>query len=646
MSSSTAFTFTFAKEKVTLDHPNAQSFLIPVISSLYTFFPPSKKSNINILPEMEIPSLPAPPDQFVDIFLSVCHSVSITPQINLIKNLRRTLIKKQPLEILQVSFEQDVLRAICQSLILVRNVQNLTIGGYKFPDLFKNISNILTSNKSLETLRIVDYSKHNDFLDFIKSISDSGLKSLTFSSVSFQRIMIQSLVDCISISPNLKHVGFVNCNFDSFVFGSIFSSPEKFKNIELFEICKDCREVTLSFVPNLISFIKISGITNLVLTEVAIDIAQVFATIENTPNIMIKSIDLSGNYCSKAYNKHNPILNSSLENLRLSEVRWNDQTFFTFLQNQQFQSEITLDLSGASFPWSIALEPFESLSGSSYSMNVSKLIWNNNIITPLLLLFLSKNASLRFVSFEMCRIPLNARINFLEAMSSYIKFTNLVSLSLKGTLRTFKSDSIDGLRTVLINHETLEKLDISDNNIGNKGLEAFAEVICNPKCNINQVYCDDEDPQDSDLYIDFFNKIADSKKQIHMKKPKNDIRNLITNLGAPREPIITAWKRVKEIQTVAENKNDDEEDNLPLPKDNNGEDFLLDEINNMLFSTDSFFQSVAIEASWDMTFDIGYNGFKEEWEKLEKEYMVENIIGIENSKFEGTDHSDLIDFTQ
>ncbi|OHT13191.1 hypothetical protein TRFO_16746 [Tritrichomonas foetus] len=501
MSDSTTFSFTFRTAKVVLSHPNAQSFLAPVLSALRALLPAQNAYCIHAPAGMLIPSSTPQPTQFVDLFISFCHSMNLTINDNLIVNFKRTLLKKQPLEILQVSFDKNILQAICRALIFVRTVKDLKIGGFTFSDLYLDITRILMNNNTLETLKVVNYTKKKNFSDFILSMPRSSIKSLTFQSITFQRSMIQSLVNSICISPNLKHIGFVNCGFDSFVFGAIFDTPENFKNIESFEISKDESEISLSFIPNIISFILVAGITSLNLTEMALDIALVFSSIENTPDLEIHTLNLSGNYCSKLY-KRGYTFPHTFEILKLAEVRWDGQTLCDFLTMQHFKSEISLDLSSVSFPGSTESEPFELLNGKIFSTKVSKFIWNNNFLTPTFLKFIEKNESIRVLSYEMCSIPLDARNDFLEALSNFISNSSVTYLSLRGSLRTFKSKAIYALKKSLIKHDLFEELNISDNVFCDKGIEALGEIISQSN-NIQYIKCDGEDPSSPDNILIF-----------------------------------------------------------------------------------------------------------------------------------------------
>ena len=655
MMSPTTFTFTFRKQSVTLMHSSPGSFLPPILGFLRSLLPPGI-ALINAPAGMQLLSSPPKETQFVDLFVSFCHSLQITPDEVLINDLKRTLVNKQPLEILQVLYNKHMLQAMCNALVFARTVQDLTIGGFNFQNLYKNIEKILTNNNTLEKLRIVSYSKNLNFSDFANCLARSSVKELTFVSVTFQKAMIQTLADSIIMCNNLKHIGFVNCNFDLAIFAPLFEYPENLKNIDSFEISKDENGMSLYYTPKIISLLMVSGIKNLNLTEVAVDVALVFSSIEKTPDLEIKALNLSGNYCSQSY-KGCASLPISLEYLKLAEVRWDGNTLNNFLLMQQFKSEISLDLSGASFHGSILSDPFDYLNSSSFNSLVSKLEWNNNVITPSLLNFFKKSTVLKIVSFERCSIPLDARNDVINSLNEFINETSLVQLSIKGSFRMFNYELMDKIKDSLINHLTLEEFDISDNVIGDKGIEILGDVINNAK-NITHIKCDGEAPKQPDLYINFLTSIVKSGTYTKISKPRNDIENLITKSKSHEKILNKTWNYVynvmeerqtkllslnKTSEATSEEQISADTDSIQFP--NNILNHQPDDDKNNLSFHEHYSEGID-NVSWDMTIEVGFNGLKEEWDELAKQFSIENIIGLNHMiSDDEINQTDLIDFS-
>jgi hypothetical protein len=222
-------------------------------------------------------------------------AMGIAPDEAFITNVHRALQDREPLEIIQISFASDALRAIC----LTRAIPSLSIGGFIFPDLFASIAQVLRSNPTVMTLRVVNYSKQNSDLMFLKSVAASNLRSLTFVSVTFQRTMIAALTDRLVSCPNLHHIGFVNCGFDSYVFGALLESPEHLTAIESLEISKNQTKSTQCSIPAIVNFMSLAQLTSITLREMSIDITVFLSTLESA-DLTIAELNLAGDYCSRS----------------------------------------------------------------------------------------------------------------------------------------------------------------------------------------------------------------------------------------------------------------------------------------------------------------------------------------------------------
>jgi hypothetical protein len=628
MPSPTEFVFAFGGERLSFTCQQAATFLSPVLSCLRVLLPPLPAyAKIQAPAGMQLVSTFPHPTQFVHLFISACRSMEIAPDESFITNVRRALQDHEPLEILQISFANDSLRAICWALSLTRAIPSLSIGGFIFPDLFASIAQVLRSNPTLTTLRVVNYSKQNSYLMFLKSVAASNLRSLTFVSVTFQRTMVASLTDTLVSCPNLHHIGFVNCGFDSYVFGALLESPEHLTAIRSLEISKDQTEIAQCSIPAIVNFMSLAQLTSITLREMSIDIAVFLSTLE-TSDLTVAELNLAGNYCSKNY-KRGVLLPAMLVDLDLSDVRWGHNTLFYFLSRQPFPSPIALKLSNASFRSGREIDPFASLTTTVRPVQiVSLLTWDGNILTPNFLQQLEYFARIEKLSLEMCRIPTELREDVEAALIHAIANLRLKKLSLRGTLQSLSPNPMSRLRQVLVDHRTLCQLNIADNGIGVAGLRDVKDVVAG-QGRISHIWCDGSRPDDANAVLQVLNEFARCESLRFVAKPRNDFARLFELAPMMTQNIKIAWRA---LMRALSQRSASEEMELPLP---------YDERNASQPVMDVGFPLTAIEASWEMSIELGYGGDIIEWQELRDKFTIEAILEVPRQD----DSINLIDFT-
>jgi hypothetical protein len=513
------------------------------------------------------------------------------------------------------------LRAIRWALGLTRTVPSLALGGFTFSDLFVAAAQLLRSNLTISSLKIVNYANHNGFLLFLKSLPVSGLSSLTFVSVTFQRTIITHLVEFLASVPNLKHLGFVSCGFDSFVFGAIFESAEHLSSLDSLEISRDETEIALSFVPSIVNLISLACLKTAIFSQMSIDISAFLRALE-TSRVIIENLDLSGNRCSKNFTR-GVSLPATLKSLSLANVKWEGNTFLLFLSTQPFPTAITLKLSSAHFT-SIAPDPFAELAGIALPIQViSVLAWDENRLTPHFLAHLERFSHLERLSLQRCPIDPDFEAEMPQLTVRCIESLRLKKLSLAGTFRFVGPRFMPIFKLAFLNHQTLQQLDISDNGIRTSGLKDLKDIVLHGT-QINQVWCDGSCPDHWSDLLQFFNDLAQTERLIFIAKPRSDISSLIGKESVARDQadqnMKAAWRRLSQTTQDNARRLDGTSDVEYAVDDGTASQQMLDPVGTPL---------TPIDASWEISIELGYGGDITEWDGLRHKFSIERLIGVE-----------------
>jgi hypothetical protein len=429
----------------------------------------------------------------------------------------------------------------------------------------------------------------------------------------------------------------VNCSFDSFVFGSLFEYAQ-LKSLDSLEISKDQTEISFSFLPSILNLISLAELKIVNFSEMCIDIAAFLRTLE-TSRVVIEELNLAGNRCSKNYVR-GVILPPTLASLDLSNVTWQAGTFLAFLSQQPFEMPIAVKLSNAHFTSDPDGDPFAPLSGVKLPTQVITLLaWDRNRLTPSFLEHLETFSHLQTLSLEMCQVQSQMEDEIPVLVAQTVRGLRLSKLSLAGTFRYLGVKFMSIFKDVFMNHPTLQQLNLSDIAIGSSGLNDLKDIILNGKY-INQVWCDGSHPDTYADLLQFFNDLAETDRLIFIAKPRNDMASLVAR-GDPAaegidQELRAGWRRL--VQVTRENArtfNGSEGPELAT-EDAARSPQVLDPGGTPL---------TPIDASWEMSIEVGFGGDVEEWDDMKQKFTIERLIGVK-SMMQEEDADSLIELRE
>lgn len=630
MESKTNFSFVFANnETVSFAYDDAIHFIKPIIIHLKSLLPPEQSVTYDLPKDLKIEKHSPRPSQFLHLFISSCRSINIPINEGLCSNFRKSLYQHNHLTFIHKgNYDIKIVDAFNRALSMTRTTPNIIIGDQSYPELYLSLSNILQENKSIHELIIQNYRLSNGFSQFINSLQLSKLNSLTFEYVQFSNEMVQYLTENIPIDFN--SLVFINANFDSSQFTQ-FNTLFK-RNVNEIKICKDDQPMPFDIIPNFFKALIQSQLKSLSLSYMNIDIASIFNLI-NGVDMQLEKLDLSGNFCSSIFTgKYN--ISSSLTSINLKSVQWEKNTLINLLGQQVFTSQVNINLSRASFKGD-KFESFKELPESPPTPMITKLKWNHNPISSRILLFIEKYYFLDDVSFNECEIEEDDKI--LDSFAHFLEKKQLTRFSIVGTLKKFKTKMMFALRSPLMFHPNLSRLNISDNEIGDEGLPILRDIILQSE-SIVQVSFDSSGIQQPSSMIQFLNEIS-SSHLLHLSKPRNDFRHLFSKSSKNiQKDLKDAWVNI--------------ESKIKKNKEIAGVNVLNEPSMNSV-SNSTFFDSTSmmdtglvtrIEASWEMQIDLGYDGSEAIWNQLKKEYSYSAITGIQDTKEKEDTQINLIEF--
>ncbi|OHT03855.1 hypothetical protein TRFO_01580 [Tritrichomonas foetus] len=632
------FLFSFKSGKISLASLDPVPFLHRSLNYLKTLLPQYHNAKIIVPPSININPNNVIRNQFMNLVVSYCHSNSVPLEISVYSSLKNSTRRNKTLKILRKTYSEGMLKALMCSLEYTSQIQNVLIGGKNFPHFYSNINTILNRNKNIISLHLYHYEKNDEFTRFINCLNDSSIHFLTLERIIITDKMTDDLINSLS-QTHIKKLTLLESPLGKDTAERIFSNIESFKQIEYLSINNDktIKEIYKSdsktikgnennnqnliktFCTSLNQLILITGLTCLSLIDLQIDINMIFKSISKIESCMINYIDLSGNFCSKDF-KGNCIFPPALTTIILRDVYWSRNSLSRFIGKQQFQSMVSMDLTNIKMKEDREEYFYSTFPEVPPSPMVYSIHWNSNRVSAPQLKFFAKYKLLRELSMNDCTFVKHESNDIFNSMLMMIQSLNLSGISLKKTMKPFKSRlMIEGM-PILKLHQTLTNIDISDNAIGDEGIELVIKLLQENQ-KIAFISFDGSDPQKSSIYVNAMQSLANLPQLINILKPKNDIKKIASSSRRAERDLKKSWKRISE-NLHRRNGFDDEETESTT--------------NSTLFSmasdSQSFYESAQpdkiLTAYWDLADDSPFENNQQEWNKLSRMFSFDNITSM------------------
>ena len=441
--------------------------------------------------------------------------------------LERIIYRKEK-KINFISFKNPttIIPYVLDILPMCPYVENIEIPLLNFPDIFEFLTTFIPRLINVKHIEIQGKATSQTFSYFLQELGNYvglPIQSLSFVDSCFQESDLRSLLAFIE-KKRITALGFHNAISQTGM--SFFLSPSFFsvafsQNISLLNM-DNTRDIQL---PKLFQYL--TSITSLSLVNCRLQIADVFACIQRFKLNNIKELNLSENVCTAIPNG----IDFPLGCIRFvaDDVQWVQSTLAILLYMifDRTVSQISLSFDRArvsSTEWSNVFRVF----WQSKFTNTLDFSWNMNPISPMLLGFLARQRILRSLS-------INGGLSEAtpEAFQYFISFCNestVKNISIRGE-KTFKIGRMFGsVARGILAAKNLTSLDVSNNKIGDTGLEQIGQVLKRSKTLKNIVF-DGSFPSTFNSVI----KAVESISAVNISYPEEDAKYMLKNRFITKE---------------------------------------------------------------------------------------------------------------
>ncbi|OHT16041.1 hypothetical protein TRFO_13534 [Tritrichomonas foetus] len=611
--------FVFKSETVQVSvENNPEDFLTPIVTHLYSLFGPNLPLYLTISPFSIKP--PEEPYKFklVALFCSYCISKALPENEILLESLYE-IEQNEFLNIDLLRLKPDIkyVSAIISALWFSNNLRSLNISQSSADHFFDFLAHVIQKNCScFESLKIYNCTNFAKFETFMASTC----KSTYFQSLSFYDTIIPIQVsECFSdhlLASNITELSFIQCPFEEGVLSHMKENAQSYAKINHFSI-----EETASFsnkdeLNSLMCFLAESKISSVSLIDIDIDISEVFSALKEM-EIQIISLDLSKNKCSSKFSGMYS-LPISLFNIKLSKVQWSATALYNLLIYQDYVNPVSLDLSsqyemadGISNDGVQGLVEMQGiLKPINVNLNISSLIWDDNTLTTGFFNYVNSMKHIHKLSINRC-VCEKKDLTVKNAIVLYLQNSRIEELSIGGSPVSPYKDLVQGLFAVFAAHQTLHVLDVSNNNIGDVGLDLLVDCVVRNK-NIQQISFDGSRLTNPVMFIDCCRRLYQADNLSYVVKPKREIielSKLEEVYSLQPGAVVNAWKALKEKCNKPQNGS------LLFEIDNSSNDHLID-------------QMTSLNASWEIDIKIPFNREPSRWDPLRNMFSLEQLTGI------------------
>jgi len=578
---------------------------LPITSSFQVFVPPEF-----VLAD------DSPSSTYLDILISCCRSEGYSISSSICHKIRHTVLCKQSIEHIIDNDMQAFPEAITRALCIINDIPTITIGGFRFLQLFSKLSKIIRENSSILSLTVKNYKRMDSFNNFVDTLSLSRISSLKFVNVELNEDQITSLLEKLPLTT-VKSLRFVGCKFNEKILKVFFKNSVNMRGIKKLEISKEGKCFSDLIIPSFLAFIANSEIPKVLIKENNINMKMFLDQLIDS-EIPLYSLDLSNNVFVE------PIvtggrLPKSLQRLTLRDVKWTSISISSFLANQPFASNVSIDLSGAKFLTNGLSDPFENLADFIEHSFIIKFVWNRNPISSKILGLIERMNNLKELSIDQCEIISKDKYFIINSLNRMISLTNLRKLSIAGTFKNYSSVLINSIKHSISSSPSLYSLDISNNQIGDNSLCIIGDIL-QESTSIRKLSFNDSGFKNAEMFIQFLKRAQLSKSLVHISKPRKDWPTLISQSANGMEELLEiTWDNVNKI--LSENRI-----NISL------------ETESSLFSSMASFNTDILipyeqskvsylEASWNLPLEFEPMN-QDIWKDIENEFSVETLTGI------------------
>lgn len=549
---------------------------------------------------------------FNNIFISCLIETKLNVNKKLIRKIRTQHREEKTLEIIQGSYERNVLNCLLKAIENDHSIKTLVFGGNKMVNVYELLTNIFQHNKSIEILVIYRSTNFSGFGNFLTELANSNVRELEFEGITFTEEVEQEMQQR-TIPDILKKIRFTSCDISPEFTSYVSKQREHLKSIKKFSILQPKSRLNINVLSNIVFSNCLEKIS---LIETGMELSTLFKAFAKD-NFSYSYLNLSKNLCTiNDFDSYK--LSPSLEILVLNDIEWTEHSLAGFLQYQPFECPVNLEISNIKCDEERAQKLFGKFEKVASEKMIESLIWNCNPISSSFIDFISTIEMLKDIKLEYCVIPLHDKDTILASISNLIHKVALVKISLNGTLKYFKHSGLEVLRDSIVNSNTLTSLNYCNNHIGDDGLQLLIQILKSNR-SISKIGFSGSKPSSYDIYLSVLQEIKSLEHISYVAKPNKDIEFLRCKCTHEQiGKLYEIWDEMKESTAKFIFRNSS---------------IFGQSIASFASKANLYQPKVAkisfVDASWDTNIDVGYVDASYAWSEIEEKFSMKNIIGID-----------------
>lgn len=612
------FTFAFDTGTILVKIVEAKNFIHPIILHLYQLFGMFKLPfSLEIDPIAILPTESVPSFLIAHLFLSNCYALNLPVNDSIFNFLHDIQIHDQSqIDLLPLKTETKYLPAILDAFEYSNAIVSLKISGLGINNFFKFLVTVIGNNIAvLETLSIDCCDNFDNFSEFTEQLTKSQIHSFNLRSIEFIHQDFGLFVDILP-QTQIYELRLINVNLSKEMLESLLEKSSNFSKLSHFGLSSVPFLASQDIFKTFFNFVFNTSLTSLELVDDDIDIADVFQIL-NRSSLPLITLNVSNNHCSSKFTGKYA-LPVTLAEIRLSNIEWSPTALVNLLKHQNYVNSILLDVSFQKGENLVDSYPVLKRDFNVAPINVHTLMWNNNSLSSSFFAFLTKLNHLERLEINNCTFPSDAAQNIINTIVLYIQNAKIKELS----MRDVQYDLVKSIFAVIAAHQSLEALDVSDNKIGDSGLELLVDSVCR-NTNIRQIKFDGCGLHNPLRFIECCHRLSDVPHLKIISKPEKDLNDLIEIAHQTRfdaELIESAWDDLK--KKIDERGQSTEPQETVIKRANSARSFTKQ------------------KASWAIDIQLPYNkNALNQWDELRQLFSIEKLTGIEPDEPEA-----LIDF--
>ena len=407
---------------------------------------------------------------------------------------------------------------VLDSLQMLPFVEEIEIPLLHIPDVYGFLISYLGKMTNIKYLKITGKCNSDSFSKFLNKIETSNylhLISLYFVDSFFKEQDYRAISEFLD-NKKLTSIGFQNSSSQSssnYFLSSNFFHQSMFQSITL---------LNLDNTPNIDLSKILPYVQNLLSLSVAncnLQLSNIFFLLQKIQLTKLRELNASNNICFSLPEEVD--FPRYITRFIADDVQWGTNTLAIclYLCLERSIPNISLSFNNAKMnlnEWSNVFKVF----WQSKFAGVYEFSWNNNPISPMILGFLSRQNQLYALSIDG-----TMRDSAPEIFQYFITFcaeTTIRKLSLKGERGNRIGRMFGSIAKGIISAKYLEELDVSNNKIGDGGLDLIKQALSKSRT-IKIINFDGAKP----LSANTFYQAYQSNSDIKMNYPEDDIQLLL-----------------------------------------------------------------------------------------------------------------------